>query len=143
MKFLSLLMSNLTRLVSCSCCSNRHAVLTRSIRSQHVDLKNVRDSSSFCLSKICCIRCMQHTQSMISMLIFFLGSRDYSESFLAIDSQFKMNEIFHCSDFDSLLLKHESQMFHLRYACILQSISSLITSIHTTVFSSYTDDVFN
>ncbi len=77
------------------------------------------------------------------MLISLLGSRSYSESFLTTDSQFKTNEISHCSDFDSLLLKHESQMFHLRYACILQSISSLITSIYTTVFSSYTDDVFN
>ncbi len=45
------------------------------------------------------------------MLVFLLGSRDYSESFLAADSQFKMNEIFHCSDFNSLLLKHELQMY--------------------------------
>ena len=77
------------------------------------------------------------------MLIFLLDSRDYSESFLATDSQFKTNEISHCSDFDSLLLKHESQMFRLRYACISQSISSLITLIHATVLSSYTDDVFD
>jgi len=47
------------------------------------------------------------------MLIFFLDSRNYSESFLVIDLQFKMNEISHCSDFDSLLLKHESQTFRL------------------------------
>ncbi len=53
------------------------------------------------------------------------------------------NEISHCSDFDSLLLKHESQMFHLRYTCVLQSISSLITSTCVTVLLSYTDDVFN
>ncbi len=77
------------------------------------------------------------------MLIFFLDLKDYSESFLATDSQFKMNKISHCSNFNSLLLKHESQMFHLRYACISQSISSLITLIYITVFSSYTDDVFN
>jgi len=77
------------------------------------------------------------------MLIFPLGSKDYSESFLVTDSQFKRNEISHCSDFDSLLLKHESQMFHLRYTCVLQSISSLITSTCVTVLLSYTDDVFN
>ena len=44
---------------------------------------------------------------MISMLISLLDLKDYSESFLVTDSQFKMNEISHCSDFDSLLLKHE------------------------------------
>jgi len=77
------------------------------------------------------------------MLIFLLDSRDYSESFLATDSQFKMNEISHCSDFGSLLLKHESQTFRLRYACISQSISSLITSTRTTVLSNYTDNVFD
>jgi len=77
------------------------------------------------------------------MLIFPLSLRDYSESFLATDSQFKRNEISHCSDFDSLLLKHESQTFRLRYTCISQSISSLITSTCATVFSSYTDDVFD
>jgi len=77
------------------------------------------------------------------MLIFFLDSRDYSKSFLATDSQFKMNEIFHCSDFDSLLLKHESQTFRLQYACISQSISSLITSTYVTVLSNYTDNVFD
>ncbi len=77
------------------------------------------------------------------MLIFFLNSRSYSESFLITNSQFKMNKISHCSDFDSLLLKHELQMFHLQYACILQSISSLITSTCATVLLSYTDDVFD
>ncbi len=77
------------------------------------------------------------------MLISLLGSRNYSESFLATDSQFKMNEISHCSDFDSLLLKHELQTFRLRYACISQSISSLITSTCVTVLSSYTDNVFD
>ncbi len=77
------------------------------------------------------------------MLISLLDSRSYSESFLATDSQSETNEIFHCSDFDSLLLKHESQMFHLRYACVLQSISSLITLTHATVLSSYTDDIFD
>ena len=77
------------------------------------------------------------------MLIFPLDLRNYSESFLMTDSQFKTNEIFHCSDFDSLLLKHESQTFHLQYAYILQLISSLITSTCATVLSSYTDDVFN
>jgi len=77
------------------------------------------------------------------MLIFLLDSRDYSESFLTTDSQFKRNEISHCSDFNSLLLKHELQMFRLRYACISQSISSLITSTHITVLSSYINDVFN
>jgi len=59
------------------------------------------------------------------------------------NSQFKMNEISHCSDFDSLLLKHELQMFHLQYICISQSISSLITSTYVTVLSSYTDNVFD
>ena len=44
------------------------------------------------------------------MLIFLLDSRDYSESFLTTDSQFKRNEISHCSDFNSLLLKHELQI---------------------------------
>jgi hypothetical protein len=77
------------------------------------------------------------------MLIFLLDSRDYSESFLVTDSQFKKNKISHCSDFDNLLLKHELQTFRLRYACISQSISSLITSTCVTVFSSYTDDVFD
>ncbi len=77
------------------------------------------------------------------MLISFLNLRSYSESFLMTDSQFKRNEIFHCSDFDSLLLKHELQMFHLQYACVLQSISSLITSTYATVLSNYTNDVFN
>ncbi len=77
------------------------------------------------------------------MLISLLDSRNYSESFLATDSQFKTNEISHCSDFDSLLLKHELQTFRLRYACISQSISSLITSTCVTVLSSYTDDVFD
>jgi len=77
------------------------------------------------------------------MLISLLGSRNYSESFLATDSQFKTNEISHCSDFDSLLLKHELQTFRLRYACISQSISSLITSTCVTVLSSYTDNVFD
>jgi len=59
------------------------------------------------------------------------------------NSQFKMNEIFHCSDFDSLLFKHEFQMFRLQYACILQLIFSLITLIYITVFSNYTNDVFD
>jgi len=59
------------------------------------------------------------------------------------DSQFKMNKIFHCSNFNNLLLKHELQMFHLQYICISQSISSLITLTCITVFLSYTDDVFN
>jgi len=77
------------------------------------------------------------------MLIFFLDSKDYSESFLATDSQFKMNEIFHCLNFNSLLLKHESQMFHLRYTCVLQLISSLITLTCVIVLLSYTDDVFD
>jgi len=77
------------------------------------------------------------------MLISFLNLRSYSESFLMTDSQFKRNEISHCSDFDSLLLKHELQMFHLQYACVLQSISSLITSTYATVLSNYTNDVFN
>jgi len=77
------------------------------------------------------------------MLVFPLDSRNYSESFLATDSQFKTNEISHCSDFDSLLLKHESQAFRLRYACVSQSISSLITSTCATVLLNYTDDVFD
>jgi len=59
------------------------------------------------------------------------------------DSQFKMNEIFHCSNFNSLLLKHELQTFHLQYTYVLQSISSLITLTYATVLSSYTDDVFD
>ncbi len=54
-----------------------------------------------------------------------------------------MSEISHCSDFDSLLLKHELQMFRQQYAYVSQSISSLITSTHATVLLSYTDDVFN
>ncbi len=77
------------------------------------------------------------------MLISLLDSRSYSESFLTTDSQFKANEISHCSDFDSLLLKHESQMFRLRYTCVSQSISSLITLTCVTVLSDYTDDVFD
>jgi len=80
---------------------------------------------------------------MISMLIFLLDLKNYSKSFLVTDSQFKMNKIFHCLNFNSLLLKHKLQMFHLQYACISQSISSLITLTYTTVLSSYTDDVFN
>jgi len=77
------------------------------------------------------------------MLIFFLDSRSYSKSFLVTDSQFKTNEIFHCLNFNSLLLKHELQTFRLQYACISQLISSLITLTYVTVLSSYTDDVFN
>ncbi len=59
------------------------------------------------------------------------------------DSQFKKNEISHCLNFNNLLLKHELQMFHLQYIYVLQSISSLITLTCITVFSSYTNDVFN
>jgi len=77
------------------------------------------------------------------MLVFLLNLRDYSESFLATDSQFKRNEISHCSDFDSLLLKHKLQMFRLQYICISQLISSLITSTYVTVLSNYTNDVFD
>jgi len=77
------------------------------------------------------------------MLIFLLNSRDYSKSFLVTDSQFKINEIFHCLNFNSLLLKHELQMFHLQYACILQSISSLITLTCITVLLNYTNNIFN
>ncbi len=64
-------------------------------------------------------------------------------SLLTADSQFKMNKIFRCLNFNSLLLKHESQMFHQQYTYILQSISSLIISTCITVFLSYTDDVFD
>jgi len=77
------------------------------------------------------------------MLISLLNSRDYSKNFLMTNSQFKRNEIFHCSDFDSLLLKHELQTFHLQYAYVSQSISSLITLTHATVFLSYINDVFD
>jgi len=77
------------------------------------------------------------------MLIFLLNSRDYLKSFLVTDSQFKRNEIFHCLNFNSLLLKHKLQMFHLQYACISQLISSLITSTCIIVLLNYTDDVFN
>jgi len=77
------------------------------------------------------------------MLIFFLDSRDYSKSFLVTNLQFKTNKIFHYSDFDNLLLKHELQIFRLQYAYVSQSISSLITSTCAIVLSSYTDDVFN
>ncbi len=74
---------------------------------------------------------------------FFLNLRDYSKSFLVTDSQFKMNEISHCLNFNSLLLKHELQTFHLQYTCVLQSISSLIILIYTTVFLSYINNVFD
>jgi len=77
------------------------------------------------------------------MLIFLLNLKDYLKSFLVTDSQFKMNKIFYCLNFNSLLFKHELQMFHLQYICILQSISSLITLKYVTVFSSYTDDIFD
>ncbi len=77
------------------------------------------------------------------MLIFFLNLKDYSESFLVTNSQFKRNEISHCSDFDSLLLKHESQMFYLQYTCVSQLISSLITLTYITVLLNYTDNVFD
>ena len=33
-------------------------------------------------------------------------------SFLVIDLQFKISKIFHCLNFNNLLLKHELQMFH-------------------------------
>jgi len=68
---------------------------------------------------------------------------DFYADFPLKDLQFKMNEISHCSDFDSLLLKHELQTFHLRYACVLQSISSLIILTCVTVLSNYTNNVFN
>ncbi len=58
-------------------------------------------------------------------------------------SQFKMNEISYCSNFNSLLFKHELQIFHLQYACVLQSISSLIISIYTIVLLNYTNDIFD
>ncbi len=77
------------------------------------------------------------------MLISFLNSRDYSKSFLVTNLQFKMNKISHCLNFNSLLLKHELQMFHLQYTYVLQSISSLITLIYTTVLLSYINDVFD
>ncbi len=64
-------------------------------------------------------------------------------SLLTADSQFKMNKIFRCLNFNGLLLKHESQMFHQQYTYILQSISSLIISTCITVFLSYTDNVFD
>jgi len=80
---------------------------------------------------------------MIFMLISLLDLRNYSKSFLVTDSQFKKNEISHCSDFNSLLLKHELQTFHLQYTCVSQSISSLITLTCAIVFLNYTDDVFN
>ncbi len=80
---------------------------------------------------------------MTFMLIFFLDSRDYSKSFLVTNSQFKMNKIFHCLNFDSLLLKHELQTFHLQYTCVSQLISSLITLTCTTVFLNYTNNVFD
>ncbi len=64
-------------------------------------------------------------------------------SFLVIDLQFKTSKISYCSNFNNLLLKHELQMFHQWYTCILQSISSLITSTYTTVLLNYTDDVFD
>ncbi len=59
------------------------------------------------------------------------------------DSQFKMNEISHYLDFNSLLLKHELQTFRLQYTCISQSISSLITLTYATVLLNYTDDIFD
>jgi len=59
------------------------------------------------------------------------------------NSQFKMNKISHCLNFNSLLFKHELQMFHLQYAYVLQLISSLITSTCITVLLSYTNDIFN
>ena len=64
-------------------------------------------------------------------------------SLLTADSQFKMNKIFRCLNFNSLLLKHELQTFHLWYAYVLLLISSLITLIHVIVLSSYKDDVFD
>jgi len=77
------------------------------------------------------------------MLISLLNLRNYSKSLFVTDLQFKMNKISYYSNFDSLLLKYELQMFRLQYACISQLISSLITSIYATVFSSYTNDVFD
>jgi len=82
-------------------------------------------------------------KNMLYMLHVTYIEHDLYAGFSLTDSQFKMNEISHCSDFDSLLLKHESQTFRLQYACISQSISSLITLTCVTVFSSYTNDVFD
>jgi len=76
------------------------------------------------------------------MLVSPLGPRGYSESFLATGSQFKANETSHCPDSGSLLLKHGSQAFRLRYACVSQSIPSLTTPARATVLSGYTDGVF-
>ncbi len=47
-----------------------------------------------------------------------------------------------CPDSGSLLLKHGSQAFRQRYACISQSIPSLTTPARATVLSGYTDGVF-
>ena len=65
------------------------------------------------------------------------------KSFLTTDSQFKMNKISHCLNFNNLLFKHELQTFHLWYTCISQSISSLITLTYATVLSNYINDVFD
>jgi len=80
---------------------------------------------------------------MLYMLHATYIKHDLYAGFSLTNSQFKMNEISHCSDFNSLLLKHELQMFRLQYTCVLQLISSLIISTCTTVLSSYTDDVFD
>ena len=89
MKLLSFLMLNLTSLVSYLCCSNKHAVLTRSIENMLYTLHATYIKHNF------------YADFLLRFKKLLL------ESFLVTDSQFKMNKIFHCSDFNSLLLKHE------------------------------------
>jgi len=62
--------------------------------------------------------------------------------FLAADSQFEADGTSRCPDSGSLLLKHGSQAFRQRYACVSQSIPSLTTPARATVLSGYTDGVF-
>ncbi len=64
-------------------------------------------------------------------------------SFLVINLQFKTSKISYCLNFNNLLFKHELQMFHQWYSCILQSISSLITLTYIIVLLNYINDVFN
>ncbi len=88
-------------------------------------------------------RFTQFIENMLYTLHATYIKHNFYVDFLLTDLQFKMNKISHCSDFDSLLLKHELQTFCLQYACVLQLISSLITLTCITVFSNYINNVFN
>ncbi len=60
-----------------------------------------------------CCWCLSIENMLYTLHATYIEHNFYAD-FSLTDLQFKMNEISHCSDFDSLLLKHELQMFHIQ-----------------------------